>query len=342
MPRNTARQFKFLVLFAILIGSFQNCGYIAAPMDPSLIAGQLSSFGSGIAFSEVQSKVLNDQCVRCHSATTKSGNLDLSSYTATMRSVVAGKPDSSGLYRRVADSTMPAGGPALSSAGQQLIYNWILSGAKETAEPGQPTQPGGGENRPPTVSAGVNQTIRLPTTSLTLYGSATDPDGLLASFQWTKVSGGAATLTGASTATLVASGLSIGTYVFRLTVVDNGGARVSADATVTVLSATAATPTPTPVPTPTPTPTPVPAVTATYSSLKVKVFDLKCVGCHDSMKSHAGLTNNSSWIVKNNANSSGVYTRTNNDTMPAGGLTKLTTAEKTALQTWINNGAQNN
>jgi gliding motility-associated-like protein len=89
-------------------------------------------------------------------------------------------------------------------------------------------------NNPPVANAGGNKTITLPANSVVLNGSGTDSDGSIAGYSWTKVSGGAATLTNANTASLTASGLMAGTYVFRLTVTDNQGAQASDDATVTV------------------------------------------------------------------------------------------------------------
>src|SRR5260221_112150 len=89
-------------------------------------------------------------------------------------------------------------------------------------------------NMPPVANAGGNKTITLPTNSIVLNGSGTDSDGSIAGYSWTKVSGGAATLTNANTASLTASGLTAGTYVFRLTVTDDQGAQASDDATVTV------------------------------------------------------------------------------------------------------------
>jgi len=93
---------------------------------------------------------------------------------------------------------------------------------------------GGATNSAPVVSAGSDKTVTLPTSSTTITGTASDAGGSISSYTWTKVSGGAATLTNASTATLSVSGLVAGTYVFRLTVKDNAGATASDDVTVTV------------------------------------------------------------------------------------------------------------
>src|SRR6185503_7406391 len=88
------------------------------------------------------------------------------------------------------------------------------------------------------ANAGTDKTITLPANSVVLNGSGTDSDGSIASYSWTKTSGGAATLTNSNTANLTASGLVAGTYVFRLTVADNQGAQGSDDVTVTVNPAT--------------------------------------------------------------------------------------------------------
>ncbi|GEN06746.1 F5/8 type C domain-containing protein [Myxococcus fulvus] len=97
---------------------------------------------------------------------------------------------------------------------------------------GAPATPGA--NQPPVANAGADRTVVLPTSSITLTGSATDSDGSIASYAWTQVSGPTATLTGAATSTLTVSDLSAGTLVFRLTVADDDGATHSDDVTVTV------------------------------------------------------------------------------------------------------------
>ncbi|GAB2851675.1 InlB B-repeat-containing protein [Hymenobacter ruber] len=100
------------------------------------------------------------------------------------------------------------------------------------------TNNGTATNPPPTANAGPNQTITLPTSSVVLNGSGTD-DGTITAYAWTQQSGpNTATLSGAGTATLTASGLVAGSYVFRLTVTDNGGATGTAQATITVNPAT--------------------------------------------------------------------------------------------------------
>src|SRR6185312_4125938 len=77
----------------------------------------------------------------------------------------------------------------------------------------------------PTATAGSNQTITLPTNTVTLSGSGTDSDGTIASYQWTKVSGPSSfTISNSSSATTSVKGLIAGNYVLKLTVTDNQGA----------------------------------------------------------------------------------------------------------------------
>jgi len=89
-------------------------------------------------------------------------------------------------------------------------------------------------NKPPTASAGTDKIITLPTNNTSLTGSGTDSDGTIATYTWTKVSGGAATLVTPSSPTTGVTGLVQGTYTFRLTVKDNGGLTATDDVLVTV------------------------------------------------------------------------------------------------------------
>lgn len=92
----------------------------------------------------------------------------------------------------------------------------------------------------PTVSAGADKTLTLPTNSVYIQGSASDSDGI-ASYQWAKVSGGAASLSGQATSKVRAYNLVAGTYVFRLTVKDSKGNSKYDDVKVTVQSSTTTT-----------------------------------------------------------------------------------------------------
>jgi hypothetical protein len=79
-------------------------------------------------------------------------------------------------------------------------------------------------NQPPTANAGSDQSITLPTNSVNLTGSGTDSDGTIASYLWSKQSGGAATITSPTAQNTSITGLVQGTYVFQLQVTDDDGA----------------------------------------------------------------------------------------------------------------------
>jgi hypothetical protein len=85
------------------------------------------------------------------------------------------------------------------------------------------------------VNAGSNRTITLPANSLYLQGHATDKDGKITSYRWTKVAGGRASLNAITSAKARAYNLTEGNYVFRLTVKDNKGATRSDDISVSVV-----------------------------------------------------------------------------------------------------------
>src|SRR6185295_18827129 len=93
-------------------------------------------------------------------------------------------------------------------------------------------------NIPPTANAGSDITLTLPVNSTTLLGSGTDADGTITGYAWTRVSGPTTyTLGSVNAATTTLTNLVQGTYVFRLTVTDNGGASGTDNVTVTVNAA---------------------------------------------------------------------------------------------------------
>jgi hypothetical protein len=80
-------------------------------------------------------------------------------------------------------------------------------------------------NQSPVANAGPDQTITLPTNSVTLNGSGNDPDGSVASYSWTQVSGpSSAAIASPSQASTTVNNLVQGTYQFQLKVTDNFGA----------------------------------------------------------------------------------------------------------------------
>jgi len=90
-------------------------------------------------------------------------------------------------------------------------------------------------NTPPVANAGIDQTITLPTNSITLSGSGTDANGTIISYTWTKISGPASgTITNATSVSTSVTGLTSGVYKFVLIVKDNLGATGTDTMQVTV------------------------------------------------------------------------------------------------------------
>ncbi|WP_462248495.1 PKD domain-containing protein [Ferruginibacter sp.] len=94
-------------------------------------------------------------------------------------------------------------------------------------------------NIPPVANAGPDQSVTLPTNSVTLSGSGTDADGTVVAYSWKQLSGPIDKLTSTNTAISVLDNLLEGVYTFELTVTDNRGATDKDSVTVTVAAALA-------------------------------------------------------------------------------------------------------
>ena len=93
----------------------------------------------------------------------------------------------------------------------------------------------GAANQLPTANAGANITLTLPTNSAQLNGSGTDPDGTIATYSWSKISGPASyAFSNGGIYNPTINNLSAGTYVLRLTVVDNSGGVATDDISIIV------------------------------------------------------------------------------------------------------------
>jgi hypothetical protein len=123
---------------------------------------------------------------------------------------------------------------------QTTAINWMLSFTNGTTSGGTtPTPtPVPTTNTVPLVSAGEDKALTLPTNEVYLQGTASDPDGNIASYKWAKISGGSAGLTNTGGSRLHAYSLLEGDYTFRLTVTDDKGASRYDDVKVTVSAAT--------------------------------------------------------------------------------------------------------
>jgi dienelactone hydrolase len=112
-----------------------------------------------------------------------------------------------------------------SVSGGPNIYEWMLQYQRNS-----------NGNLPPTANVGQSQTISLPTSQITIAGSGiANNGGSIISHTWTKLSGGFATITTPSSYGTTVTGLSTGTYVFRLTITQDDNQIASGNVTVTVL-----------------------------------------------------------------------------------------------------------
>jgi RHS repeat-associated protein len=91
-------------------------------------------------------------------------------------------------------------------------------------------------NAKPLVNAGADQTFTAPVSSITLTGSASDPDGTIAAYLWSKVSGKNVMISNSNTPSATISGLLIGEYIFRLSATDDFGETTSDDVKITVVA----------------------------------------------------------------------------------------------------------
>jgi ribosomal protein L14 len=83
-------------------------------------------------------------------------------------------------------------------------------------------------NVPPSANAGPDQTITLPTDSVTLSGSGSDAGGTITAYSWTQISGpSTGTIVSPDNAVTEFTGLVSGNYLLELTVIDNLGEKAS-------------------------------------------------------------------------------------------------------------------
>ncbi len=137
-----------------------------------------------------------------------------------------------------------AGSPVL---GKGITVPWIKDDIYHTARTGAydigAVQHGGSPitppaNQLPVAVAGAAQTITLPVSTASLDGSKSyDPDGSISKFAWSLVTGPGGTIANAAVASTTVSGLTQGTYIFKLTVTDNSNGTGSSLDTIIVKGA---------------------------------------------------------------------------------------------------------
>jgi poly(3-hydroxybutyrate) depolymerase len=108
------------------------------------------------------------------------------------------------------------------------VYQWLLSHRRNQKSETKPA------NVRPIVDAGKDRTVSSQEKHVKIKASAHDSDGKIASYRWTKVSGGDVKMTNTDTDELLISDFSAGAYVFKVSVKDNHGAEASDEVSVTV------------------------------------------------------------------------------------------------------------
>lgn len=106
------------------------------------------------------------------------------------------------------------------------VYEWFLTQRK--------SQGSGSSNQSPNVSISGPNSITLPTNQAVFTANASDPDGSIKSYAWSKISGPSVSMSNTNQAKMTANSLVAGTYEFKVVVTDNDGAKSSSKATLVV------------------------------------------------------------------------------------------------------------
>lgn len=114
------------------------------------------------------------------------------------------------------------------------VFRLTVSNSKSTRYDDISVTVNSAPNSIPVVSAGVDKSLTLPVSNVTLSGSATDANSDTLNYAWSKVSGGTATISSPGNASANITGLVTGSYSFRLTVSDGNGGNASDDVVVIV------------------------------------------------------------------------------------------------------------
>lgn len=118
-------------------------------------------------------------------------------------------------------------------AGQYVLQLTVTDNLGGTATDNMQITVNAAVNQPPVARAGQDREVSG--TSVFLDGSlSSDPDGNIVAYSWSKINGPAATIATPTTAGTNVTGLTPGTYTFRLIVTDNGGSASSDDVVITV------------------------------------------------------------------------------------------------------------
>jgi len=110
------------------------------------------------------------------------------------------------------------------------LYEWFATQYKGQGSSGGNTNP----NQAPNVSVSSVNSITLPSNQVSFTANASDNDGWITNYQWSKVSGPSVSMSNTNQSRMTANSLVAGTYQFKVVVTDDDGATSSAFATLTV------------------------------------------------------------------------------------------------------------
>lgn len=170
---------------------------------------------------------------RINASTSPTGNVKIKRTNGSV--TLSGLPANAAYYYLwYKDGTLQSGSASTLLATQPGNYTAVISNNGCTGQTSPPVSIA--LNILPVVDVELTRTVSLPTSSVTLTASISDPDGTIAARAWSQTSGPAtAALTGQTTSSLTASNLVKGTYVFRISATDETGETTSKNVTVNVL-----------------------------------------------------------------------------------------------------------
>src|SRR4030095_6277863 len=128
-------------------------------------------------------------------------------------------------YNIVSSGTADTGVTNLVEGGYQVELT-VTDNSNASGRATMPVTVHAAPNQAPAANAGSDLQISLPTDTATLSGAASsDPDGTIASYKWTRISGpGQSTVVSPSKSQTLIDNLAEGVHQFELTVTDNAGA----------------------------------------------------------------------------------------------------------------------
>jgi cytochrome c5 len=93
----------------------------------------VTTLPSGVSYVDIQQKIFNLSCTRCHSGSRPAKGIDLTSYVSLMANaalVVPGSPSMSRVYTEIASGSMPPRGALVDAKLTAELKAWITQGAK--------------------------------------------------------------------------------------------------------------------------------------------------------------------------------------------------------------------